>query len=111
MIHPGKLDQRVAWQAPTPATEGHYGQEKTHYPAVYERWAKVEEGVSGRHLWYAQQPQRMATHVMTLRDIPELRADWRAEWRGRTFAIEHIQRPGPRSDDLIVFCVEQQGGS
>lgn len=110
MIHPGKLDQRVAWQALTLQTEGHYGQEKAHYSTACERWAKVEEGVSGRHLWYAQQPQRMATHVMTLRDIPELRPDWRAVWRGRTFAIEHVQRPAPRADDLIVFLVEQVGG-
>lgn len=109
ILDPGKLDQRITLQAPTPAPVGYSGQVKQHYASQAEVWAMVK-GLGGRELRFAQQAASMATHVVTIRDYPGIRPDWRVQWRGRILNLEAVTNEDERDGFMVLNCIEQTTG-
>lgn len=103
MARPGKLDQRVTFQAYTITSDGGGGQTKTwadiaSAPTV---WAHVRSG-SGKEQFEEDRTNATGMTVFVIRNRSDIDERMRIVWGGDNHNIRHIARAGSREMYLTI---------
>jgi SPP1 family predicted phage head-tail adaptor len=106
-VRAGDLDQRVTLQNRVTVPDGGGGYE-TSWSDTGTIWAKVEPLGAAESL-VAQQSESIVRYQIWVRWRPDLAADMRLIWRGKTFDIVGVADAGPRVETVRLDCAS--GGS
>jgi SPP1 family predicted phage head-tail adaptor len=106
-VQAGDLDQRVTLQHRITAPDGGGGYE-TSWSDIGTIWAKVVP-LGAVETLTAQQSESRVSYQIWVRWRPDLGADMRLIWRGKTFDIIGVADAGPRVETVRLDCAS--GGS
>ena len=100
---PGKLDQRVTFQAKgdTPDGIGGIVRSWSDVPSTATVWANVK-AMGGTEAMQADQQQPTTRYLFTVRNRSDLSEADRIVWGGANFNIRRIEREGGRKMYLII---------
>lgn len=100
---PGKLDQRIAFQAATLAADGLGGRTKTWaaVPSVPNVWAHVRALGGGEGMAEGQQQAR-TRYLFTVRNRSDISEGNRIVWQSENYNIRRIEREGGRKLYLVI---------
>lgn len=101
-LRAGDLDQRVHLEHRISSPDGGGGYE-TSWSPIGTVWAKVEPLGSTETLT-AQQAQSDVRYQIWVRWRPDLNADMRLTWRGKTFNVVGVADAGPRVETVRLDC-------
>ena len=101
-LRAGDLDQRVQLEHRISSPDGGGGYE-TSWSPIGSIWAKVEPLGASESL-IAQQSESVVRYQVWVRWRPDLSADMRLIWRGKTLDIVGVADAGPRVETVRLDC-------
>lgn len=104
MIRAGRLRHRIALQQNTP-TQADDGSRVDSWTTVATVWGELLES-RGREYLAAQEAHSELDAKIRIRYRPDVRPEWRAQFDGRTFDIQHVADLKGRRRELELFVAE-----